>query len=105
MTDCEILRLAWFRQSGSAYLDFLRFLEASGGFARARWGGHIVRTLALALLADDDQAPSGEGGGSRRRPSVRWIATLVTGPSPHELHDTGREGCRCPARRFLIDSG
>ena len=56
MTDIELLELQWFRSS--PYQDFVRFLEASDGFARHRWGGHVVRTLGVALFADDREVVS-----------------------------------------------
>ena len=53
MSDVEVVNLGWFR--GDGYQDFTRWLEAADGFARYRWGGHIVRMFALALLAEDEQ--------------------------------------------------
>ena len=53
MTDIEVLRLDWFR--GGAYQDLFRFLDAAHGFAKFRWGNHAVRTLGVALFAEDGQ--------------------------------------------------
>merc|ERR1719387_921572 len=48
MSDIEVLRLDWFR--GSAYQDFFKYMDSTGGFWIHRWGNNPIRTFAVGLL-------------------------------------------------------
>ena len=53
MTDIEALDLDFFR--GAQYQDFIRFLAATEGFEKYRWGDTWARTFGVALFADAER--------------------------------------------------
>lgn len=59
MTDCELLRVSFFRP-GSTYYGYFEFLDALQGFWLHRWGDHAVRGLgtALALWLQQESGPT-----------------------------------------------
>eukprot|EP00930_Biecheleria_cincta_P031622 TRINITY_DN21949_c0_g1_i2.p1 TRINITY_DN21949_c0_g1~~TRINITY_DN21949_c0_g1_i2.p1 ORF type:complete len:530 (+),score=40.45 TRINITY_DN21949_c0_g1_i2:206-1591(+) len=62
MTDCEILRLSFFRDKGSRYWDYFSYLDSVHGFWSYRWGDHAVRTLGVSMaLWEEDRMTWAEG--------------------------------------------
>ncbi|CAE6967031.1 KTR4 [Symbiodinium sp. CCMP2456] len=56
MTDCEVLRLSFFRSS--RYQDYFRYLDSLEGFWSHRWGDHAVRTLGVGLALWEEDRPT-----------------------------------------------
>lgn len=74
MTDCEILRLSFFRGKESRYSEYFSYLDSLDGFWLHRWGDHAVRTLGVGMaLWKEDRSEwilGLSGRGSRSRPRV-----------------------------------
>eukprot|EP00439_Symbiodinium_sp_Y106_P033178 s7298_g3.t6 len=56
MTDCEVLRLSFFRSS--RYQDYFQYLDSLEGFWSHRWGDHAVRTLGVGLALWEEDRPT-----------------------------------------------
>ncbi|CAJ1367836.1 unnamed protein product [Effrenium voratum] len=93
MTDCEVLRLSFFRSS--RYWDYFKYLDSLGGFWTYRWGDHAVRTLGLGLALWEEDRWSWEQGATPGRGSLGWPRVFQLDlPYAHQDFCHCERGCK-----------